>query len=285
MKFYFEQPEGEWVEQGEAHLHIRFRPRNALGVILALLAHLLVLWLALHHHREKIKIGGSPGNPIVLILDDKTLKQIAKAAEPKKVTPKPVHVPKTQPRVNPKPAPVPAPDIPSPLQPVQPEQAKAPAKDQVPDMMARIEQRRAQRQALEDQAKDENEAARQGERRPSAQELAEANVKRSMQNAYSDGTSGVFEIKSKSVREATFVFNGWKNSASNRLHRVITVDAGLNGDIDLAIVRRMIELIRDYYTGDFYWDSRRLGRAVKMSARPKDQAELENFLMHEFNFK
>jgi hypothetical protein len=63
---------------------------------------------------------------------------------------------------------------------------------------------------------------------------------------------------------------------------VIEVDAGLGGDIELAIVRRMIELIRTHYTGDFRWDSHRIGRVVVLSARPEDQAELERFLQNEF---
>ena len=95
----------------------------------------------------------------------------------------------------------------------------------------------------------------------------------------------MFEIKSKGVREATFVFNGWKPTANNRWRQVIQVDAGLGGDINLAIIRRMIQLIRTYYTGDFSWESRRLGRVVTMSARPEDQASLEDFMMREFDFK
>jgi hypothetical protein len=43
----------------------------------------------------------------------------------------------------------------------------------------------------------------------------------------------------------------------------------------------MIELIRKEKTGDFEWDSHRLGRVVKMSARAEDTAELQAFLMKE----
>ena len=48
------------------------------------------------------------------------------------------------------------------------------------------------------------------------------------------------------------------------------------------MVRRMIELIRTHYTGDFNWESHRLGRVVVLSARPDDQRGLEDFLMQEF---
>ena len=63
---------------------------------------------------------------------------------------------------------------------------------------------------------------------------------------------------------------------------MIEVDAGLGGDIELAMVRRMIELIRTHYTGDFRWESHRLGRVVVLSARPADQPGLEEFLVKEF---
>jgi hypothetical protein len=44
----------------------------------------------------------------------------------------------------------------------------------------------------------------------------------------------------------------------------------------------MIELIRKHYSGDFNWDSRRLGRVVVLSARIEDTASLEGFMMKEF---
>jgi hypothetical protein len=44
----------------------------------------------------------------------------------------------------------------------------------------------------------------------------------------------------------------------------------------------MIELIRGHYNGDFRWESHHLGRVVVLSARPQDQAGLEEFLVREF---
>jgi hypothetical protein len=63
---------------------------------------------------------------------------------------------------------------------------------------------------------------------------------------------------------------------------VIEVDAGPGGNLELAMVRRMIELIRSHYSGDFHWESHRLGRTVLLSARVDDQQALEDFLMREF---
>jgi hypothetical protein len=93
---------------------------------------------------------------------------------------------------------------------------------------------------------------------------------------------GVFTVLRKGFRTGEFAFNGFRNAGQRRWREVIEVDAGPGGDIELAMVRRMIELIRTHYTGDFRWDSHRLGRVVVLSARPTDQPGLEEFLMKEF---
>ncbi|MDB5863019.1 MAG: hypothetical protein JWO70_825, partial [Betaproteobacteria bacterium] len=62
----------------------------------------------------------------------------------------------------------------------------------------------------------------------------------------------------------------------------IEVRKGSNSDIRIAVVRRMIGIIRDHEQGDFVWESRRLGRNVDLSARQRDTAALEAFLMKEF---
>ena len=120
-------------------------------------------------------------------------------------------------------------------------------------------------------------------REPTADDIAMANINRNAQTLRPrDGTSGVFQILSKGHRAAQFSFRGWTGDASNSRREVIDVDAGLNGNIELAIVRRMIALIRTHYQGNFNWDSRRLGRVVALSARVEDTAGLEEFMMREF---
>jgi hypothetical protein len=63
---------------------------------------------------------------------------------------------------------------------------------------------------------------------------------------------------------------------------VIEVDAGAGGDIERAMVRSMIALIRQHYTADFNWRSPRQGRVVVLSARPEDNEQLEAYLLREF---
>ena len=60
------------------------------------------------------------------------------------------------------------------------------------------------------------------------------------------------------------------------------MDAGPQGDVELAVVRRMIELIRSHFVGDFNWESQRLHRGIVMSARLEDNAGLEDLMMREF---
>jgi len=143
------------------------------------------------------------------------------------------------------------------------------------DMLAAIDARRAARQAAES-------SMARGPHNPTAAELAEANIARNLQFQPGDGTGGVFQILSKGTRTAEFAFNGWQPGRDRRWREVIEVDAGLGGDVDRAIVKRMIELIRGHYPGDFRWESRYLGRVVVLSARPEDNDGLEDFLMREF---
>jgi hypothetical protein len=169
-----------------------------------------------------------------------------------------------------------------PLQTEQPQQQTPPTvQPPEPDMMARINARRAAREAAESEAAQENVAAAAASGGPSLEQKITANINRAKRST-TDGTGGIFMIQSMGVREGDFIFNGW-NPALDHFHTTIHVDAGQGGNVKLAIVRGMIkEIIRKYKTGDFEFESHRLGRTVTMSARPADNDRLENFLMQEF---
>jgi len=49
----------------------------------------------------------------------------------------------------------------------------------------------------------------------------------------------------------------------------------------IAVVRRMIAIIREYSKEDFTWESGRHGRVVTLSARPADTAALEKYLLYD----
>ncbi|NOT17214.1 MAG: hypothetical protein HOP20_03995 [Sulfuriferula sp.] len=114
---------------------------------------------------------------------------------------------------------------------------------------------------------------------PSAEQTRDDIIKR---NLKSGGTNGIFRILRMDSYTAEFSFRGWTNDYSNARREVIAVEKANNADIEHAIVRKMIELIRRYYKGDFQWDSQRLHRVVTLSARPVDNAGLEDFMTQEF---
>lgn len=273
MKLYTESRERELEEQGTIQIHIRIRPKRLAAIVLVVLLHGLLLFFLLKI-RADIQNGKPVGGPMIFVMDkiaqlkkgEPAPKKSAAKAPPKssnKAVSRPVNpnaiVERTQ-------------------EPVKPAKVEEP----LPDMASMLNAARERRQQSEAAAAAENQAAQQGQRGQSPQEIAEANVKRSMQRASGqDGTSGVFQIVSKSVRMGTFSFRGWKVN-SNGWKQTIEVDAGVNGNIDLAMVRKMIEIIRTHYKGDFRWESNRLGRVVNLSARVEDSAELEAFMLEEF---
>ena len=63
---------------------------------------------------------------------------------------------------------------------------------------------------------------------------------------------------------------------------MIEVDAGIGGDVELALVRGMIKIIREHYQGDFNWQSYKQGKVIVLSARQEDNEKLEDFLSTEF---
>ena len=81
---------------------------------------------------------------------------------------------------------------------------------------------------------------------------------------------------------AEFYFFGWNKDISRNAKQLIEVRKGDNADIRIAIVRKMIGIVREYETGDFLWESHRLGRQLTLSARARDNTELESFMMQEF---
>ena len=92
----------------------------------------------------------------------------------------------------------------------------------------------------------------------------------------------MFQIKRLGYDDAEFWFTGWNKDIARRTRQVIEVRKGRNGDIRIAMVRKMIEIIREQVPGDFNWKSDRVGHEVQMSARPADNQALEDFLMLEF---
>lgn len=260
---------------------MRARRRIAIGIALSLLVHGLLLVLT----PRRMPAQGAPAQSVQGPLEVRLIQ-----AEP----PLPAQAAAPQPDDRPKPRPVPRRDtviaalkpapqsFPMPVEPPAPP-APTPETGSAPpmDMMALISARRS---AIESAAAGENAEARANSREPSVNDIALASINRNLQTMTRehDGTSGVFQILSKGTRMAEFSFRGWTADARSTWRAVYEVDAGPRGDIEIAIVRKMIELIRSHYPGNFNWESHRLGRVVVLSARMDDNAGLEAFMMREF---
>lgn len=162
------------------------------------------------------------------------------------------------------------------------EKAKTPpetTKDAPTDLSDYINQAKARRRAEGIFDNQENTAANAAAQQPTADEIRMANVRRNLQTP---GTSGIFQILRIGPRSAEFSFRAWTTGQSNPRLQLIQVDAGPDGDVERAIIRKMIQLIREHYKEDFNWESHRLHRVIVLSARLQDNAGLEEFLMREF---
>lgn len=257
-------------------LRIQVERNTLLAIVFSLLVHGLILFLAL----PQLNLDSAAMPPTTI--------QVSLAPPPAEVPPPPVALPKppkkpkpiSRPKVMtqkpsskpsdfnlPEAAPSPAPSAPV-----------APAKDQPVDMMAYVNAKRQQRLAMENDAAKQNAEAVAKEQGPSAEQVREQRIKDNLKV----GTNGIFEITSLSARHAGFSFRGWTSDYSNARREAFEVEAGVGQDIRLLVVRKMIVLIRQHYQGDFNWESQRLGRVVIQSARPEDNAGLEDFMMMEF---
>lgn len=287
LAFSWERPSNQ-----DAYIHFKIRRTLLIAALVSLLIHAL-LFFAFRLRIEQPPISATEA-PLSIQLNPAQKSSPAKAAskapvtkpqaEPKpEVVQKPIPKPATRPREKaiPRVNVVDKPSefrIPATLAAPTPPTEIPPKTAPPTDMMSLVNANRARREAAESAAASENAEAMAGERKPGADEIREANIQRNLKS----GANGIFQILHHNSREATFSFRGWTSSLSNSRLETYQVEVGKEGDIEHAIIRKIIELIRRDYNGDFYWESRRLGRSVQKSARLKDSAELENFLMQEF---
>lgn len=149
----------------------------------------------------------------------------------------------------------------------------------VTDMSQMVEAARRRRGAVESQPSEsaESEDAK-------AKARAMANIMGAQgRNAAGEreDSGGIFDVKNQTFNSADLKFRGWNTNFKRRWLSQVKVELGSEIDIENAVVTKMIELIRKEKTGDFEWESHRLGRVVKMSARKEDEAELRAFLLKE----
>lgn len=147
------------------------------------------------------------------------------------------------------------------------------------DMRAFIKRQQQARLAKKGLSKQDIEEVIASNNPQSEGEKRDAKIKA---NLNLDGSNGIFDIRHLNQRKAQFSFKGWKNNINTARLEIVDVSAPAGVDIKLVVVKKMIEIIRRDYDGDFNWDSHRQGRVIVLSARPQDNAGLESFMMREF---
>ena len=172
----------------------------------------------------------------------------------------------------------PAPGTPAPVEPATPAPIRLPSAGDFASYVEAQRRARGESSAAAPPQPAEDENAR-------ATRLAVANLATQKAQAFGydpNRSGGVFQIKRMGVDYAEFMFYGWHAAARRDMAQLIEVRKGNNSDIQIAVVRKMIEIIREYEQADFRWQSYRLNRGVTLSARQRDSAGLEEFLMREF---
>lgn len=281
-------PLWELPAKADRTLQISISRNTLVAICISALLHLLVVLI---FNPRALLPEGVTGKPQPITV---TLNAPVKPAEPQPAlepppAPEPVVQPPQpkpkKPAVKPRPR-TEQPDVmavekPSPDLLAKPQESASPpaqAEAAPTDMMSYVKAAQARRQAAENYAAQINADAAAKERQPTEDELRSAAIKRNLQQS---GTNGIFQIISKNNRSAVFAFHGWKRDFSYNRREVVQVDAGPGEDIERLVIRRMIKLIREHEQGYFTWESYRLGRTVTLSAKPEDNAGLEDFLIQE----
>jgi hypothetical protein len=284
---------------GDGPRHHRFAAPTLWAIALSLLIHGLVLWQWFVQPRDPAADPLAPrtsGAPLaVQLAPPPAPRPSVTLAEPRPASPPPRRAPPPRPQVIARlPAPTPpviALEAPAPITvpppappPPAPVAVPSPAPPRPPtpiegDLSAYIAaQRRARGEAEAAPSAEDAEKARRD--RIVASNLASLNVTAAgteMRNA-----GGLFSMRRVSEDEAEFLFFGWSNEAKRRQTQAIEVKRGNAPDIRIAVVRRMIAIIREDVDGDFTFRSARTGRDVQLSARLADNTELEQFMLREF---
>jgi len=251
------------------------RRTNRTGIVITVLLHLLLV--AVYLLQPKLERHAPPPSGATMVYI---------APLPGKPKPKPPQqqAPKKAPKV---PQVVPMQRLPNTItlpheKPVEVTQAEPKPVTRPPevDMQAYIDARRKQRGATEAQSAQPAEESENDR----ATRIAQANIAAANGKSRGDDqndTGGVFSLSNKTFHSADLKFRGWNTNFKRRWLTQLTVEQGAELDVETAVVKKMIELIRKEKPGDFEWESQRLGRVVKMSARPEDSAELQAFLFKE----
>jgi hypothetical protein len=153
----------------------------------------------------------------------------------------------------------------------------APSSARLPDLWAYVQARRQERGELDAPAVSDESARVDAAIAANLPAPASGVAARDKKRA-----GGVFQITRMDYDDAAFEFYGWNPDMQRNTPQLIEVRKGNNSDMRIAVVRRIIAVIRENSKDDFVWRSVRYDRDYVLSARLSDNAGLEDFLMREF---
>lgn len=195
----------------------------------------------------------------------------ARVAPAKKQTPPPLAIQRQPPR-------------PASIAAAEPAPQPPPQSDDMFTQLEAARKRRADAQAQAEPPKNLSEPSPSAEAAPD-NSVALANIAFSLKQAKGKDkvdSGGLFQVRRVGFRDAEFLFKGWNATSSRNSTRLISVDQGTEADIQTALVKKMIDIIREERKEDFIWESKRLGKQLTLSARQQDSVELQDFLLREF---
>jgi hypothetical protein len=305
-----------WRENAGVRHDVVTIPVIWLTILLSLLVHVAALWLAWPHLRQIALDKGTPGPTSTLAVELAANDTRAPSSPATVATPPPAPsaapppLPRRAPQVPVRPrtparppaappvmtAPAPnapqrvperpvepappgptAPPPPQPAQPQPPQQRPAES-----DLASYIESRRRERgESSASAAAPGSQGESEAERR---NRIIAANLgldRKPTFNYDPNSAGGLFQIKNVGYDDATFYFLGLDRDINRQAKVLVEVRKGDAPDIRVAIVRRMIKIIRENVQDEFLWTSQRLGRQIQMSARPQDDAKLEDFILRD----
>ena len=258
--------------KSDRHLNIRISRNTSIAIVISLIIHAVILFFVLPQLIKPNSVFPPPQALTITLNKPQPQKNPEPETNPEPPKPEPKHqkiVKKVTPPVMATQKPQSNNQFQVPTK--QPEPPKPTPADQPVDMMALVNANRQRRQS-------EEQSATAKERGTPNEDQRDAVIKR---NLAQEGTNGIFQVRDVGLHTAQLSFKGWKNNYNNARLEIFDVQAKPGETIELAIVRKMIVIIRKDYSGDFEWESQRLGHSITKSARIEDTAELEQFLMRE----
>ena len=276
---------GSWLDEPRLQQERASRRNFGITLALSLAVHALVLSLVLQRVHTMSPEEGSleePGERMSVRLAEAPRPVPAPVPVPpipKAIVPKaPARPPKATERIQ-RPPPViasPAPALPMPAPAPQPPAPRAPeaAKPSEGDLWSYLQARRRERGEPTDSL----------QANPALNAAIAANLPRAatgVANADPRHSGGIFEIKRMTYDDAAFVFFGWNQDMGRQTPQLVEVRIGNNANMRIAVIRKMIAIIREYEHGNFIWRSAH--GTVTLSAALEDNDALEAYLLREFD--